>query len=122
MGGLRRPRSRPSPTPGHLFSAGSGGLGPDFKAHPFRWLQIRNDCEQVAGGRVSVGAQHLVQGLDVKLGVLGQLRESNGGIDVVAQELFAERYLAGEEALDSFREESFAKGGIFLDAGLNGFP
>lgn len=95
--------------------------GTDFEAYSFGALQVGNDLEEIAGGGIAARAKHLVQSLYVDFRVPGEPGEADRGVDVIAQELFAKRHLAGEKAFERFGKKPLAKCGIALDAGLNGF-
>ncbi len=84
-------------------------------------LQIGNDFKQIAGGRIPVWAKHLVKGLYVNFGMRGQLGKADCGVDVIAQQLFAECDLAREKAFDGIAKKPFSKGTITFHARLNRF-
>jgi hypothetical protein len=93
--------------------------GPEFEADAFGVLQVGYDFKQLSGGGIPRRAKHLVKGLDVDLGMRGQAGKADRGIDVVAQEFFAEGHVAGEKAFDSLAQKTLPKGGIRFHARLN---
>jgi len=105
-----------------LLGACGGARRPDLEARPFRVLQIGNDCKQIAGGRIPVRAKHLVKGLYVHFSMRGQLGKADCGVDVIAQQFFAERNLARQKALDGIAKEALSKGRITFHVRLNRFP
>jgi CO dehydrogenase/acetyl-CoA synthase alpha subunit len=62
-----------------------GACGSDLEAHTLRLLQIGNDLKQIAGSRIPVRAKHLVESLNVNLGMRGQLGKADCSIDVITQ-------------------------------------
>ena len=48
-------------------------------------LQIGNDLKQIAGGRIPIWTEHLVESFYVNLCVRAQLWKTDCGIDVVTQ-------------------------------------
>jgi hypothetical protein len=70
---------------GSSLRSQSGACGSNLEAHTLRLLQIGNDLKQIAGSRIPVRAKHLVKGLNVNLGMRGQLEKADCGIDVITQ-------------------------------------
>src|SRR5271157_2228964 len=83
--------------------------GADLQANTFLPLKIGDDSKQVAGGWISLWAEHLVQGLYVQLRLLGQLGKPNCCVNVVAQELLPQRDFSGEKAFNGIAEQPLAE-------------
>jgi hypothetical protein len=94
----------------------------NLEAHTFRALQVGNDPKELAGGRISTRAKHLVKSFYVDFGMRCQLWKTHRGIDVITQQFFAEGHLAGKKAFNGLAKKTLPKGGIALRACLNRFP
>jgi len=84
-------------------------------------LQIGNDFGQIAGGRVTMWAKHLVKGLYVDSGMRGQPGKADCGIDVITQQLLAECRLAREIAFECLAKKPLSKCRVAFGSRLNCF-
>src|ERR1039458_5435606 len=72
-------------------------------------LKASDDFEEVGGGWVAFGAEHLMQCLGVDAGLLGQRGKAHGRIDEIAQNLSAQRALACQQRINGVTQQAAAK-------------
>lgn len=74
----------------------------------FDFLQVGDDLEEVGDGGVSLGAEHLHQGLGGTTDGLAQRDEAECSVDVLAQDGFSGLDIAGDDSTDSLAQEAMA--------------
>jgi hypothetical protein len=107
------------PLKAHL---GDGYRGSHLKPDSFLPLKIGNDLKEITGGGIPFWPKHLMQGLDVQLGMGCQLWEANGRIDVIPQQLFPKRHFTGEKGLHGVAKKALPERGIASYTCLHCFP
>jgi hypothetical protein len=84
-------------------------------------LKRADDAEKVHGGRIAPWAEHAHQALRRHFGPLGERLESDGRVDVVAQNRFRGGEFALDQRLHRFLKQGLAEFRIPLDARLDEF-
>ena len=84
-------------------------------------LEVADDLEQIAGLRITSGAQHSHQALRGFIYQPAEFLKPDGGVDEVAQDGLTGVQVAGEQAFDSFRQQGFTKGRFSVNAFSDGF-
>ena len=79
-------------------------------------LKSAQNSKEVSGARVSFRAQHSMQTFAGNLYKCRQPLETNGGIDKILQNRFAQGFVTAEISVECFRQQSFTESAIALSA------
>lgn len=82
-------------------------------------LQMTNDGEQAVGPRISGLGEHPHQAFRGSAYVVGQLLESDGRIDVVAQQSFSRRDVTFHHQADGLGKQRLAECRVSIDTRLD---
>jgi hypothetical protein len=99
----------------------SGKFRSNLKANAFPALQKTDDLEEILNSRIAGRPQHSQQTLGRNVRCLGDFGKADGRIDVITQDGFAGRGIAGKQVLDPFPQEFLAKL-LVADRARGSFP
>jgi len=91
------------------------------KAHALAMLKEAHNFEQIGRTRVADCAEHAHEAFRRKVRCLGEAREPNRGVDVIAQDCLGQRDFAGQHGFETLAEKFFTEPRVALYPVPNGF-